>query len=132
MAKHTNDWKTISSLLRDWYGNKRATLEMLEYLPKESKVGDVIQNVMNKYVDAKLGDMMTIKNAWTEIAGPQIAAVCKPYKLDNKTLIVEIRHPVWMQEFKRNNMDKILLDKINSLFKKEMCTKIALVPFGRQ
>lgn len=132
MGAKRSKWKTMNGLLNSWYGRKRASLEMLQYLPQEKKLGDAIQRVMKQHVDQNLSLAMDIKKNWSDIAGGQVASVTFPYKLDGRFFIVQIKHPVWMQELKRNAMDKILVEKINAFCGKSVCERVVFVPYGRQ
>lgn len=69
---------------------------------------------------------------WPVIAGPQIAKHTWPGSVSNKTLLVHVRHSLWLSELQRFGQ-KELLKKIQDRFGKDKIRSLrfALDPEGR-
>jgi len=122
---------SINRVLDDWYGRKRASLEMVSHLSDPVQVGDAVSRVVNSLMTPEEVKMLQLKEKWEEIAGIQISKISNPININNKTIYVEVSHPVWLREL-NSSVNELLTKKINSMFGKRFCNNIRFVPAGRQ
>lgn len=70
--------------------------------------GDLLQAFCKKY---KLADQVCwqrLQERWAELMGPQVAAHARPGHMDRKTLVVYVRHPMWIMELRGFGEKEIL------------------------
>lgn len=66
-----------------------------------------------------------IANKWTDIVGPQLAAVSKPAGLKRKVLTVWVSEPVWMDTMLY--MEREITLKLNALFYEPAVTRVKII-----
>lgn len=63
---------------------------------------------------------------WREIVGPQIAVHARPYRIRNGVLLVQVDHPVWMQELQF--LKEELRTKLNAVLKDSRLENLFFLP----
>lgn len=79
----------------------------------------VLARILNKNASLKKGVLEArIIELWPDAVGETIAKHARAVQLKNKTLMVEVDHPIWKQELHGNKM--LALKKLNEIIKKEL------------
>lgn len=61
-------------------------------------------------------DFIYLIQAWQEIVGPMLASNTRPLKINNKVLLIMVKHPIFSQELKF--MTQMIIDKVIERFPK--------------
>jgi len=78
-------------------------------------IGDVLKDVVAGLEEPQDENIPLLREAWTEIAGAQIAKHSRPESLQNFVLRVDVDHPGWLPELER--LKKVLLQKLQSNYR---------------
>lgn len=126
-VKHHQIYRKI---LKDWYGEERGRAEMLAYCPPAEKIGDLLDEVINKAMTEELGLLFKLKEDWQELVGDQLAKVSSPVAVRDRIVEVEVSHPAWHIEMK-GPVKKNIVKKIHAKYGAELCLDIRIVAAGR-
>ncbi|MBN2642625.1 MAG: DUF721 domain-containing protein [Victivallales bacterium] len=126
-VKHHQIYRKI---LKDWYGEEHGRAEMLAYCPPAEKIGDLLDNIINKAMSEELGLLFKLKENWHELVGDQLAKVSNPVAVRDHIVEVEVSHPAWHMEMK-GPIKKNIVKKIQAEYGAELCSDIRIVAAGR-
>ena len=121
----------LQYLLNDWYGHKRGSLEIIPHLQDCVPLNSAAQEIISVLRTPEEIKMMELKEQWEKIAGKQIAKISTPLNIKCQVIYIEVNHTVWLRELNKD-VKKILIEKINDLFKENFCQDIKFVPVGRR
>ncbi len=121
----------VRSLLAEWYDRERAKTESAAYTQKAVKIGDLADKFLQQAASPEVVDGIRLREAWTEIAGKQIAAISDPVTLRDGIAEVEVSHSAWLREL-NGPIKRQLLGKINQLLGENHCRDIRFVPGARK
>ena len=89
------------------------------YKPHRSWKTRSTENIIDAVIDEMglSGQMWReeLENQWADIVGPQLANNTRPGPVEKGNLYVYVRHPIWLQELKRNG-EKEILNKVKKQF----------------
>ncbi len=78
-------------------------------------LGDILPGVMKKAGLAQQHWAAVLEEQWPEIAGREVARHTRPGPLHEKTLVVFVDSPVWLNELRRMGQ-RILLNNLQKQF----------------
>lgn len=84
-------------------------------LPPQECLSDFIPGVLKRMGMKDQGWLADITAQWKDIAGPEIAANCRPGKYDRGMLTVYVTHPGWIQELKQRG-EHLILERLKERF----------------
>lgn len=116
-------------ILKEWYGYEKGASELPQYLPKEEKIQDVVDKIINKNMGPKEKKFMELKKEWGKLMGTQIERISSPVSLKNNILTIEVENSAWLMELK-NFHGRLIEKKIKNFSGKNFCYKIIYVLKG--
>jgi hypothetical protein len=122
----------IGSMLEDWYGRDRAQAERIRFLPGAVPLTELVERIAKKALPYGMMEFGRIEDAWPQIAGAEISAKAKPFRLDGNKLLVEVSHPAWLSHFKSSGVRKALLDRMSAVLVDSPCKDIVFILQGRR
>ncbi len=120
--------RTRYQLLRGWYGEKRARIEMVAHTPQPVNAGDVIEHLCEGLADPDVANFIALETRWKEIVGAQMAAYARPARLHDGVLCLEVRHSSLLREL-QPSLD-LFLARIHRIVGPTVCTSLRLIPAG--
>jgi hypothetical protein len=73
-------------------------------------IASVLPSIFRDSPHHRLWVVACLEGSWQEIVGDGIARICRPLRLDNSNLVLEILDPSWESTLK--GMERDVLDKI--------------------
>ncbi|WP_176012820.1 DciA family protein [Victivallis sp. Marseille-Q1083] len=120
--------RIVSGLLREWYGDERASREMSVHCPPPRELGEVAEQLVAQLLPQESRDAMNLAVLWPQLVGKQLAAVSNFVGLKKTVVTIEVTHPVWLREF--NALKKVLITKINTQCQRDICRELRFIPTG--
>ncbi len=122
--------KKYDEIFREWYGADGANAAA-GHLLQPLDISEIMGNLEKKLVPPWERKFDRIANQWQEIVGELAVKKIRPLKIiENKVLLLELRHPAYRAIFDTVPMKKAILEKINSLSGEELCGEIRFVAAG--
>ncbi|HEY5653355.1 MAG TPA: DUF721 domain-containing protein [Pontiella sp.] len=75
-------------------------------------VGDILKDVVDGFEQPVQENVLILREAWSSLVGPQIAAHCEPGFIKDFQLHIFVDHPGWLPELER--IKRQLLMKLKS------------------
>jgi len=129
--KTWRDADSLQNLLKDWYGRKAGSVEIIHHLPEAEHLKEGIDKTLKKLVNPELALLRKVKDGWNDIVGEQIAKVTCPTSFYKGILYVEVSHPVWLMQFGKNEKN-MFLEKVQHFTKCKICRNIKFSPPGKR
>lgn len=120
--------RSLGPLLRDWYGDERAAVEMTAYTPGAVNAADVMRELCEKLIDGDVALFITLETRWKEIIPGKLAACAKPARVADGVLYLEVRHSALVREL-TPSLD-LFLARIAKAVGEGKVREIRLVPSG--
>jgi len=73
-------------------------------------IASILPSIFRDSPDHRLWVVACLEGSWQEIVGAGIARICRPLRLDNSNLVLEILDPSWESTLK--GMERDVLEKI--------------------
>jgi len=122
--------RLYNAVLKDWYGEERGRVEMVNYCPESQAVGELVEGLMSKAVSADCLKLFAIKDRWLEFVGVQLSKYSEPVSHKDGWLEVVVSHPAWIREM-QGPVKKTIIANINRAMGENFCRDIRFVPGGR-
>jgi hypothetical protein len=125
------NYKDYSSeqLLRDWYGEELAKLEIESQQLPTKKLEVVLDNVL-EYLDKEDNTLLRrIIDHWESMVGSEIKHNAMPRRIQNGTLFVEVTNAAWRFQLERNFKPEILA--LMQKFTNDRVKRVKFVPGGK-
>lgn len=75
-------------------------------------IGEILADVLEGLDEPVPETVLVLRDAWSELAGPQISRHSRPIALENFTLRICVDHPGWLAEIERTK--RLLLRKLQA------------------
>jgi len=98
---------------------------------KTQPVSKLVGGIVRTWEKRSGGPIERIVICWADVVGQAIAASTRPFELDDKTLIVEVRDTIWRDELARFYKGQILrkLNKqLGGAFVRDLRFRVAADP----
>jgi len=120
--------RNLMPLLRSWYGDRRAAVEMTAYTAQAVNAADVMRELCEKLIDEDVGLFITLNTKWKEIIPGKLAAYASPARVADGVLYLEVRHSALVREL-TPSLD-LFLARIAKAVGEGKVREIRLVPTG--
>lgn len=111
-------------LLKNWYGEERAQIEIAAHTRQPVNAATVIEELVKQFRNEETANFLVLESNWEKIAGQQFAAYAKPKRLENDILYLKVRHSAMIREL-TPSLD-LVLGNLNRFFGKQVCNDIKL------
>jgi hypothetical protein len=120
--------RSLGPLLRGWYGDERAAVEMTAYTGQPVNAGDIMRELCGKLIDEDVALFITLETKWKEIIPGKLAACASPARFADGVLYLEVRHSALVREL-TPSLD-LFLARIAKAVGEGKVREIRLVPSG--
>ncbi len=115
-------------LLKEWYGEERASMEIIAHSGKPIPFDEVLENVCRQFRSPEVTAFITLDSNWEKIAGAAFARFTRPSGIRDGILYLEVRHSGLIREL-TPSLD-LLLTQVAAAIGDNLCQEIRLIPSG--
>lgn len=115
--------------MRDWYGEKRAALEIESSQPPASQLNELLDTVVYAMDREHFLLLRRIVDRWQNLVGPVVCHSALPRKIIGNVLYIEVIDSAWLFHLERNF--KADIQKAVRSLTKDRVEEIRFVPGGR-
>lgn len=121
--------KTCEGLCREWYGNN-APSAIFSHLEKPVPISEIMADLTSDLTPPWQKNLDLIRANWLEIVGANNAGKTTPLRLENQTLLMELRHPAYRMALDNAATKETMIRRINDIAGEEICTAIRFAAPG--
>ena len=129
--KKNSQRRELEDLMSEWYGSRFAALEITKRTENATPVSESMDKILEKYLNKNSMQSLTLQENWDQIAGQVLNKFTSLATVKDNKVVVEVKHPAFMLELKRQGNDKALLQKIRSSCPELEISEIVFVPAGQ-
>lgn len=93
--------------LADWVGKERRAEVFASLRPETESLETLLDGILQHFADDDVSLLEKLRNSWSELLGPVLAAQVRPADLKDGILILEVNNPSWLYVFERQHKPKI-------------------------
>lgn len=129
--KKNNQRRELEDLMSEWYGSRFAALEITKRTESASPVSDSMDKILEKYLNKNAMYALRLRENWNEIIGGPLNKFTTLAAVKDNKVIVEVKHPAFLAELRRQGNDKTLLNKISAAVPELETDEVIFVPVGQ-
>ena len=129
--KKNSQRRELEDLMSEWYGSRFAALEITKRTDNASPVSESMDKILEKYLNKNSMQSLTLQENWDQIVGAVLNKFTSLAALKDNKVIVEVKHPAFLAELRRQGNDKALLQKIAAACPELEINEIVFVPAGQ-
>jgi len=92
--------RSREQVLRDWFGEERATGEILAHQSPAVHIAGPLDSALTRLGLRRPVDLERLRDDWAEIVGADLAHYCQPVALHGTCLDVEVVDAAWLYELR--------------------------------
>jgi len=119
-----------AEVMRDWLG-ELAAREILAHRRPAQPIGQIVHEVLGKYVRAQELTLTKIQRAWKDAVGAGIAGQAVPMEIRQKVLWIEVTNEAWRYNLERL-MKPEILRVIQEIVGENAVRDLRFLPAGRR
>jgi len=93
--------------LADWVGRERRAEVFASLRPETQSLDTLLDKFLQRFAEDDVSLLEKLRNSWSELLGPNLAAEVSPADLRDGILILEVNNPSWLYVFERQHKPKI-------------------------
>lgn len=129
--KLNRERRELEDLLSEWYGSEFAASEITCRTDEPSKLSDLLDGVLEKFVDKKAVLTNQLREKFPEMLGNPLNKFAALVTVKENTAIIEVKHPAFLMELRKPNVSGNLLNKIQAGFPDLEVAELNFVPAGQ-
>ena len=123
--------RDLEDLLGEWYGEDFAAAEITARTALPQKLSDVMDSLLADKLNEKALQQLELREKWQTIIGPPLNKFTSFSTVRENIAYVEVSHPAFLVELRRNGMANIWCAKLNELFPQLDIESITFIPAGQ-
>lgn len=123
--------RELEELMGEWYGRKFAASEITKCTDSAVPITDLMDKVLDKFLNKNAMQTLTLQENWDQIAGIPLNKFTALAAVKENKAFVEVKHPAFLTELRRQGNDRALLQKIASACPELEINEIVFVPAGQ-
>lgn len=129
--KNNSARRELEELMSDWYGSRFAALEITKRTDEAQLVADSMDKLLEKILNKNSMQALTLQENWAQIIGKPLNQFTSLATVKENKAVVEVKHPAFLAELRRQNNSSVLLQKITASCPELEITEIIFVPAGQ-
>ena len=118
-------------MMSEWYGSRFAAQEITKRTENAVPIADSMDRILEKCLNKNSIQSVTLQENWDKIIGAPLNKFTTLAAVKENKVIVEVKHPAFLAELRRQGNDKLLLQKIASACPELEVNEIVFVPAGQ-
>jgi len=115
-------------LLREWYGDDFAAVEVAEHVSRPVTLQRSIARLMAEVAAPEIMALQKLRMRWPEIAGGDLSRFAHPGAWKDGILTLEVRHSALLRELKPSL--ELIREAVNRNFPDAVCSEVVLTIAG--
>lgn len=129
--KLNRERRELEDLLSEWYGREFAESEITCRTDEPARLADLLDGVLEKFVDNTAVLTGQLQAEFPQMLGAPLNKFAELITVRENTAVIEVRHPAFLIELRKNSTSQDLLDKINQAYPDLGITALNFVPAGQ-
>ena len=129
--KQNNQRRELEDMMSEWYGSRFAAQEITKRTENAVPIADSMDRILEKCLNKNSMQSVTLQENWDKIIGAPLNKFTTLAAVKENKVIVEVKHPAFLAELRRQGNDKLLLQKIASACPELEVNEIVFVPAGQ-
>lgn len=129
--KVNRERRELEDLLSEWYGREFAESEITCRTDEPSRLSDLLDGVLEKFVDNTAVLTNQLRADFPQMLGAPLNKFAELIMIKENTAVIEVRHPAFLIELRKNSTSQDLLQKINQAYPDLGITALNFVPAGQ-
>lgn len=124
--------REMEDMLSEWYGSKFAANEITNRTDEPQKLGDLLQDILEDKLNDAAMMQLELREKWESLIGPPLNRFTRFAAIRENIAIVEVSHPAFLLELRRNKTGELWCKKLQELFPALEIEAMQFVPAGSQ
>ena len=129
--KQNNQRRELEDMMSEWYGSRFAAQEITKRTENAVPIADSMDRILEKCLNKNSMQSFALQENWDKIIGAPLNKFTTLAAVKENKVIVEVKHPAFLAELRRQGNDKLLLQKIASACPELEVNEIVFVPAGQ-
>jgi hypothetical protein len=132
--KYQNNRKRreMEDMLAEWYGNSFAAAEVTAQTDQVRQLGSVLDEMLKDKLNTAAMQQLELREQWDSLIGAPLNRFTRFVTVKDNTAIVEVSHPAFLMELRRNDTAEQWRRKLNQHFPDLGIESIQFVPAGNR
>ena len=129
--KSNSNRRELEELMSEWYGSRFAVLEITKRTDEAMPIADSMDKILEKCLNDNSMHALTLQENWALIIGAPLNNFTTLAAVKDNKAFVEVKHPAFLAELRRNNNSGSMLQKIIQACPELQLEEIVFVPAGQ-
>ena len=129
--KQNKQRRELEEMMSEWYGSNFAAKEITKRTDNAVPIADAMDKILEKCLNKNSMQALTLQENWDKIIGVPLNKFTALAAVKENKAVVEVKHPAFLAELKRQGNDKVLLQKISDACPELEISEIVFVPAGQ-